>query len=110
MKVVGPKYDLVLRWLRRGWWYVLSFALAIGSVVALFLVPVFLIGCLVGLLRGMVPSVSTISTDRMVLISLAVSLILTGAFIHTDRRKWHIGERLTRLREGNGDHDGERKA
>ncbi len=99
MRVVRTKRDFVVHWLHRGWWYGVSFALLTGIWATLVIVPAFLIGCLVGLLSGPVPSLSAVKTDRWVLLSTAISLVLCGIFIHLDSRKWHISEKLRQLRE-----------
>lgn len=99
MSADGSKRDVAMRWLRRGFWIVLSLASVLVVVAVIFIVPAFLMGCLFALLCWRWPFLSGISMDWVVLVSSAMSLVLIGVFIYLDTRKWHIGETLRRLCE-----------
>lgn len=102
MSAAGSKRDVATQWLRRGFWYSVSYALLLTVVAGIFLGTAFLGGGLFALLSWRWPFLSGISMDWVVLVSSAMSLVLIGVFIYLDTRKWHIGERLQRLRERKG--------
>jgi hypothetical protein len=89
-----------MRWLRRGFWFTLSGTLAIAVWAGIFFGTAFLTGLLFGLLRQVLPSLKPVKSEWLLLLSSGISLVLIGVYICMDKRKWHIGETLRRLREG----------
>jgi hypothetical protein len=97
-----PRHDGVRSWLRKMFWYGVSIAAVLMMTAVALFVPVVLVGTLMGVLGALVPSLGTLRADWAILISGVISVILLWVFIGYDRRKWHTGERLRRLREGRG--------
>jgi len=94
--------DFVTRWLRPAFWVVVSFALGCAVVAAIVFVPAFLMEFLFVLLCWRWPFLNRINIEWVVAVSSTISLGLGGIFVYMDMHKWHIGDRLQRLREGKG--------
>lgn len=99
MGVEGSIRDFLIRWLRRVFWYVLTYALGIAVVAGIFVGTAFLMGCLFALLCWRVPFLRGVNAEWGVLVSVGIGLVVIGVFIYMDSHNWHIGETLRKLCE-----------
>jgi ABC-type antimicrobial peptide transport system permease subunit len=103
MSLGSSKHDFMMRWLRRAFWYVLSGGLAFAVVAGIFFGVALLTACPFAVLRALLPSLRSVRSEWLLLISTIISVLLMGLFIYMDNLRWHIGERLRKLRDGDKD-------